>query len=171
MNQKQIKVTEEGLQSLEERIIMQEQLVKDIQAEKAIAYTSSGDGWHDNPGFNALEQKEYAAASELSSLINRRDNAVIIKIDPRNTEVIQIGSIVKLEHINSKIEKNRFLTWEIVGHLESDIKKFKIAYDTPIGSAIMGKKASEDVEVVLPAGSARYRITKLYESWDAAKKD
>jgi transcription elongation GreA/GreB family factor len=170
MNQKQIKVTEEGLQLLQERIVKQEQLVKDIQAEKAIAYTASGDGWHDNPGFNALEQKEYAAASELSSLISRRENAIVIKIDPRNTDVIQIGSIVKLEHLNTKIEKNRFLTWEIVGHLESDIKKFKIAYDTPIGSAIIGKKVGEDVDVKLPAGMARYRITKLYGSWEDTRK-
>ncbi len=35
-----------------------------IRAEKEIAYTASGDTWHDNPGFNALEQAEHRKAVE-----------------------------------------------------------------------------------------------------------
>ena len=54
-----IRITENGLECLNQKITEMEKLVKDIQAEKTIAYTASGDGWHDNPGFNQLEQKEF----------------------------------------------------------------------------------------------------------------
>ena len=47
-------ITQRGKKILEEKILKQKSLIKEIQSEKEIAYSSSGDGWHDNPGFNNL---------------------------------------------------------------------------------------------------------------------
>ena len=126
-----------------------EKLIKDIQAEKNIAYTASGDGWHDNPGFNQLEQKEFQAVNELHQLKLKRDKSILIKTDKRNTQTIQIGSIVKVQQYFQKNKSSRIVIWEIVGHQESEIKLNKIAYDTPVGIALIGKKKDENVESIL----------------------
>lgn len=166
MNNEKIKITENGLQNLNQKITEMEILVKDIQAEKAIAYTASGDGWHDNPGFNQLEQKEFRAINDLQKLKNQRDSAIILRIERRNIDAIQIGSIVKIEQFYFKDNITRTMTWEIVGHQESDFKLNRIAYDTPVGSALIGKKIGDTVELNLPIGKARFKIISLFEDWN-----
>jgi transcription elongation GreA/GreB family factor len=165
MNNVKIRITENGLENLNLKITQMEQLVKKIQAEKAIAYTASGDGWHDNPGFNQLEQKEFRAINDLYKLKNQRDSAIIIRIEKRNIDVVQIGSIVKIEQFYTKDNATRIIVWEIVGHQESDLKLNRIAYDTPVGSALLGKKVDDVIEVTLPVGKARFRILSLFEDW------
>lgn len=59
------------------------------------------------------------------------------------------------------------MTWEIVGHQESDFKLNRIAYDTPVGSALIGKKAGDIVELNLPISKARFKIISLFEDWRA----
>jgi len=167
MKNNKIKVTEAGLKNLEGKIAELEVLVKEIQAEKAIAYTASGDGWHDNPGFNQLEQKEYYAINELQQLKITADNVVVIKIESRNTENVQIGSIVKIEQFYYKDNSIKNFIWEIVGHQESDFKQNRIAYDTPVGSAIMGKKVGETTEMNLPVGKARFKVISFYYDWNS----
>jgi transcription elongation GreA/GreB family factor len=160
------KITEEGLERLNEKISTMEDIVKDIQEEKAIAYNLSGDGWHDNPGFNHLEQKEFQAVKELQALKNRRDTSQLIKIEKRNTHSIQIGSIVKLEQYFYKNKTTKLTTWEIVGYQESDIKLNRIAYDTPVGSALFGRKKGETIEISLPIGKVKFKILDLLENWE-----
>jgi transcription elongation GreA/GreB family factor len=165
-----IRITEIGLECLNQKITEKEKLVKDIQAEKTIAYTASGDGWHDNPGFNQLEQKEFQAVNELHGLKNKRDTAVIVKVEKRNTVTVQIGSIAKIEQFYFKDNSIRLTTWEIVGHQESNIKLNRIAYDTPVGAALLGKKVGEAVELDLPVGKVKYKVVALFENWSFTEK-
>ena len=169
MNNGKIRITENGLENLNRKIIDMEKLVKDIQAEKAIAYTASGDGWHDNPGFNQLEQKEFRAVNDLQKLKNQRDSAIIVRIEKRNIDAVQIGSIVKIEQFYFKDNTTRLITWEIVGHQESDFKLNRIDYDTPVGSALIGKKVDDVIELTLPVGKARFKIISLFEDWSSVR--
>lgn len=167
MNNK-VRITENGLRCLNQKIAEKEKQVKDIQSEKTIAYTASGDGWHDNPGFNQLEQKEFQAVNELQVLKNKRGSAIIVKVEKRNTEMVQIGSIAKIEQYYYKDNAIRLITWELVGHQESDLKLNRIAYDTPVGSALLGKKIGEVVELDLPIGRAKFKVVSLFEDWSFA---
>jgi transcription elongation GreA/GreB family factor len=165
MNNGKIKITENGLRNLNQKISEMEKVVKDIQTEKAFAYTASGDGWHDNPGFNQLEQKEFQAVNDLHNLKNKRDAAIIIKIEKRNIDEVQIGSIVKIEQFYFKDNSTHLIIFEIVGHQESDFKLNQIAYDTPVGMALLGRKIGEEVELNLPVGKARYKVITMFDDW------
>ena len=48
-------------------------------------------------------------------------------------------------------------TYQVVGRMEADIGAGKIAFDSPLGQAIMKKEVGETVKVVAPAGE--YRVT------------
>ena len=141
-----------------------------IRAEKEIAYTASGDTWHDNPGFNALEQTEHRKAIEVRDLQSIFSTGEVMPTEPRPVQVVGIGSIVSfLQFIENTGEEERGV-FEIVGYGESDPVSRKISYDSPIGSVLFGQSIGESFEdgVFVPAKKSRcyFEVTGLFSSWD-----
>lgn len=68
------------------------------------------------------------------------------------TEEVGFGATVTLNEDGEE--------WEvtIVGPLEADPMQDRISYESPMGSALWGKKAGETAEVTVPAGTTRYQI-------------
>lgn len=56
---------------------------------------------------------------------------------------------------------NRRMTYTIVSHHEMDLEKGKLSCNSPIGLALMGKKAGDIVEVDAPAGKFQIRIESI----------
>jgi transcription elongation GreA/GreB family factor len=163
-------ITEKGKQILERKIAEQAIRVKEIQEEKSIAYTASGDGWHDNPGYNQLIQLEERAINELRAMEKRLSDSILWSSKERNTEKVQIGSIVCYKLTNIKTGKVLENTFEIVGSGESDLKNKQISYDSPIGNAIWEMSEGCEVEVILPAGLSKIEIVRLYKDWTEVPK-
>lgn len=49
----------------------------------------------------------------------------------------------------------------IVGPLEADPMEDRVSYESPMGSALLGRKAGDTVEVEAPAGTVRYEIRSI----------
>lgn len=49
----------------------------------------------------------------------------------------------------------------IVGALEADPMEDRISYESPLGSALLGRKVGDVVDAEVPAGKVRYTITGL----------
>ncbi len=143
-----------------------------IRAEKEIAYTASGDTWHDNPGFNALEQAEHRKAVEVRDLQTVFTTGEIKPTEPRPIEAVGIGSIVRFLQIVEETGEEETGVYEIVGFGESDPASRKIAYDSPIGAVLFGQKIGECLEdgVFVPAKKSLcyFEVTGLFSSWDEA---
>lgn len=162
-------VSERGLGLLKERI-------RDVQAglartreEKTIAYTASGDTWHDNPGFNALEQQEGRQARELADLQRKLVDAVVYLPGPDIAKSVRLGSIVCCERQIGRV--TNVDAWEIVGFGEAEPEKRRVSYESPVGGALLGLGVGDTVTLVTPRGPAEYTVLGLYETWDAAKAD
>ncbi|UOQ76528.1 GreA/GreB family elongation factor [Hymenobacter sp. 5516J-16] len=159
-------ITEAGRQLLETRINEQNLKIRSIQAEKSIAYTASGDGWHDNPGYNQLIQLEERAITELKNLEQQLASGVLWLRPDRNTAQVQIGSIVRFSMQAARDRVPREVVYEIGGHGESDLGRQLISYTSPIGAALYELLPGAEVEVQIPAGRTKLRILGLYGSWD-----
>lgn len=164
-------ITENGKKILEKKIAEQAIKVREIQEEKSIAYTASGDGWHDNPGYNQLIQLEERAITELKLLEKKLNESVVWKLTERNVEKVQIGSIVHYKMKNIKNGKVQEHVFEIVGYGESDLKNKQISYDSPIGSAILEMPRGFKGQVNLPAGTFEIEIINLYKDWSFVPKN
>lgn len=81
-------------------------------------------------------------------------NARIISDEDVGTDVVQVGSKVILEDYD---EKNR-IEFTIVGPHEADPIEQKISDESPVGKALLGHRVGDLVDVVVPAGTVRYRI-------------
>ena len=117
-------------------------------------------------GFGALsETAEYdearneqakveARIQELEALI---ENAEIIDESNMDVRAISLGSVVKL--FDEDFEEE--ITYSIVGSNQADPLEQKISDQSPIGRALMGKKAGARVTVTAPAGELHFKVLEV----------
>lgn len=108
------------------------------------------------------ENSEYHAAredlafmegriSELEVLVNK---AKVVKTKKGRTTVA-VGSTVTVHIGKSKH------TYKIVGEWEANPAEKKISESSPLGTALVGKKVGEEIEVEAPAGKVKYKIAEI----------
>ncbi len=108
------------------------------------------------------ENAEYMEAKEAQEMNERKiaelesllKNAVLIK-KTKDTGEVQIGSTIEVKSDAGKRE------FTIVGSEEADPASGKISNQSPIGSAFLGKKEGETVDVQTPGGVTKYKILKI----------
>jgi transcription elongation factor GreA len=69
-----------------------------------------------------------------------------------------VGLLSKVEIVN--MANNARMTYTLVSPHEANIQERKISVKSPIGQALLGKKAGDVVEVHVPAGTQQLRIEK-----------
>ena len=100
------------------------------------------------------QAKVEARILELESLI---ENAEIIDESTMDVRSISLGSVVKLRDEDFDEE----ITYSIVGSNQADALEQKISDQSPIGQALMGKKAGDRVTVIAPAGEIHFRVLEV----------
>jgi len=107
------------------------------------------------------ENSEYAAAKQDLAFIDGRIaeleeiiNAAKVITAP-STGSIGVGSTVTI-HVNGKKD-----VYHLVGEWEADPINKKISHSSPLGKALLGKKAGEEIEVEAPAGKVLYKIVTI----------
>ena len=100
------------------------------------------------------QAKVEARIQELEALI---ENAEIIDETNMDVRSISLGSVVKLYDEDFDEE----ITYSIVGSNQADPLEKKISDQSPIGRALMGKKAGESVTVTAPAGELHFKVIEV----------
>lgn len=154
-------ITEKGFTNLTEQLKEKKDFLKQLQAEKAHAYTASGDGWHDNPGWTQLGQQEELLSKEIIRLDQRLSQAVRIDPNKIRDSRVQIGSKVTYTMTHKISGKVSSHTMFIVGMGESNVKRQMISYDSPIGNALYNLEPGGECEVQLPSGAAILKVEEV----------
>jgi len=111
------------------------------------------------------ENFEYHAAKrEQSRLLGRiRFKQRVLEfarvIDTSRLGSDKVGLLSKVEITN--MANNARMTYTLVSPHEANLKEGKISIKSPIGQALLGKKAGESVEVRVPAGMLTLRIESI----------
>jgi transcription elongation factor GreA len=158
MNSKQVILTYEGLKKLEDELEYNKRVKRREIAEKIKQAISFGD---------ITENSEYDEAKNEQAYLERRiiqlekllKNAKVIDDDEVSTDKVSIGTKVKIQDM----ETNEELDYYIVGSTESDPSKKKISDESPVGSCLLGKKAGEMVEVIVPDGKLKFKILDIHK--------
>ena len=111
------------------------------------------------------ENAEYASAREAQNNLETEIGEIeatlprikLFSYSKADTKAVNIGTKVKLEDIAKK--KN--VEYTITGVLESDITSGKLSNESPIGSALLGKRVGEQVDIKIPAGKIKYKVLKI----------
>ncbi len=111
------------------------------------------------------ENAEYDAAKEAQGMLELKiaqlketvKNARIINEKDLNTDYVQILNKVRIRNLKN----NQEFTYTLVSEQEASLKEGKIAINTPVAKALLGKKVGEIVEVTVPSGVLRFEIINI----------
>jgi transcription elongation factor GreA len=117
-------------------------------------------------GFGDLsENAEYHAAKEEQEKLENRvlwleyqlSKAQVVETEDIDTNHVNLGTTVTIKDLDLK----KIFTYTLVGTEEADIKENRISAASPVGMAVMGKKADEEVMVRTPRGIRHLKIMKI----------
>ena len=114
---------------------------------------------------DVAENTEYDVAKEEMNHLQRRiarlqDTLSRAQIfDPKglDPDTITLLSTVKLEDL----KKNKKITYTLVSPEEVDVDLQRISVQSPVGQALIGKKAGEVISVEVPAGVLEFKILSV----------
>lgn len=152
------KMSQERLDALKDELYYLETVREKEVAEQIKEARSFGD-LSENSEYDEAKTEQgklYSRIAEIKVLI---DNAEIVdNIDhdaPKDT--VTLGSIVKVRDIEDDYEE----TYEIVGPQEANPREGRISDDSPVGRALRGHRAGEQVTVEAPAGNLKFEIVSV----------
>ena len=96
-------------------------------------------------------------AGEIVEIETKLKYAVIIDESTLKKGVVSLGSKVQFT-----LNDGKPLSYELVGTTEADVELGRISNESPIGNALLGRKAGDVIEVVVPAGITSLTIKKVY---------
>jgi len=144
-------LTKQGLDSLQkeykEKLSERDRISNEINLARAEGDLSENEAYH--AGLLARDLNE-SRISEIESIL---ENYTVVETKQNN--IIQVGSTVTVKV--KDIEK----VYKIVGVNESDPIAGKISGDSPLGSALLGKKAMESINLNIDDSLVKYDIIKV----------
>ena len=157
MAKKQMLYTPDGYQELVEELnylktVRREEIKNDIAVARSFGDLSENAEYDEARNEQA---KNEARIKELDELIQ---HAVVVDDSEINSEVVGLGSCVKLERNGNEVE------YKIVGSNEADPFDNKISDMSPVGRALIGAKKGDTVCVEVPSGTVNLKVLDVYKA-------
>src|ERR671917_651241 len=153
---KEVILTPQGLEELKAKIEdlstdRRREVAERIKVARAFGDISENSEYDDAKNEQAMLEQRIAAVEE------KIRSATIIDAKDLTTDVVQVGSVVKVADEDSGKDQ----TFTIVGSAEAKPPE-RLSNESPVGRALIGRKRDDVVEVPLPRGDARrLRITAI----------
>ena len=152
--------TQEFLTSEKKRELEQElqHLKTDVRNDilERLAFAKSLGDLSENAEYHSSKEAQGKNEARISQIEAILKTAVIVEANTDGT--IGLGSEVVLQKKGS----DTTVTYKIVGNEEADLAQGKMSYTSPIGDAVMGKKAGDVVIITTPRGETKYTILAVH---------
>lgn len=156
MSDKEVILTQDGLQKLEDELENFKSVKRREVAERIKIAIGYGD-ISENSEYEDAKNEQAFIEGRIIKLEKLLRNARIINNDEIDTDIVSIGSTVIVEDL----ELGDKMEYTIVGTAESDPLKNRISNESPVGKAILGKQKGIIVDVNVPAGMIQYKILEI----------
>ena len=133
------------------KLVVRKEALEDVKEARAQGDLS------ENFEYRAARRAQGKAISRIRFLQKVLQHSRVIDRSALPKDRISLLSKVEFTHLGT----NRKMTCTIVSHHEMDLEKGKLSCNSPIGVALMGRKAGEIVDVDAPAGKFQIRIEKV----------
>lgn len=156
MDNKQVKLTEDGLKQLEEELEYLKTKKRKEVSEKIKVALGFGD-LSENSEYDEAKNEQAQVEARIVSVENMLKNAIVIDESERDTSKVELGATVTIHDI----EFDEDITYKIVGPTEADPDEGRLSDESPLGKSLMGKAEGEMIDVDAPAGVIQYKILKI----------
>jgi transcription elongation factor GreA len=149
-------ITRNGYNQLHKELENLKKVVRP-QVIKAIEEARSHGDLNENAEYVAAKEQQSFVEKKIREIEQKLANSEIMENISPPTDKVGFASVVTLENLDN----GGRATYQIVGPDESDISSGKISITSPLGKALIGKEAEEEVTVKTPGGIKKYSILKI----------
>ncbi len=111
----------------------------------------------ENAEYHAAKERQMFLEKKIMDLQDKLTRSEIIDESQMPKDKAYLGASVTLE--DQKTGKE--IKYTLVSTDEADFEENKISTQSPIGSALLGKKVGEIAEIQVPAGTFTYKIMDI----------
>ena len=153
---KQMFYTQKGYQELVDEL----HYLKHEKREKIkndIAVARSFRDLSENSEYDEARNEQAKNEARIKELEELLENAMILDESSIDTSIVSLGSNVKVYNEQTQTE----MVFDLVGSNESNPMEGKISDQSPIGAALIGKKAGDEVLIEAPAGVIKMKVLEV----------
>ena len=153
---KQVILTSEGLEKLEKEL----EYLKTVKRQEVAAEIKVALGYGDlseNSEYDEAKNKQAQMEIRIVEIEAMLKNAKVIDEAEISTDTVSLGCTVTVYDV----EFDEEIEYSIVGSTEADPSNGKISDESPVGSALLGKKVGDVVEIPAPAGSIGMKVVAI----------
>ena len=132
---------------------------------KAIATAREHGDLKENSEFKMAKQDQAVLMGHKAQLERDLARARITDFVEATTDQVSVGTIVDLRDVAS----GKAVRYSVLGAWDSDPDNHIIAYKTPLGQALMGKKLGEHVKLKIAGTSHEYQVAGIVRYVDSKK--
>lgn len=156
MADKDVFLTAEGLRKLENELDELKTVRRKEVAERIKQALAFGD-ISENSEYDEAKNEQAQLEEKIAKLEMVLRNAKLIDNEEISTDAVSIGSKV----VVNDLEYDEEMEYTIVGSTEANPFEGRISNESPVGSALLGRKQDEIVEVQVPDGIIKYKIVSI----------
>ena len=153
---KEIIVTREGYDKLQAQLEELKTVKRKEIADRIRVALGFGD-LSENSEYDEAKTAQSENEDKILQLENKIRHAKVVDDSEIDTKTVQVGNTVKIFDMDFDEES----IYTIVGPTEVDLDNNKISNESPIGSALLGAKKNQIVEVNAPAGVMKFKILSI----------
>ncbi|ABK62143.1 transcription elongation factor GreA [Clostridium novyi] len=153
---KQYIMTAEGVKKLEEELEYLKTVKRREITEKIKVALSYGD-LSENSEYDEAKNEQAFVEGRIVQLENMLRNANVVDESEISLDAVSVGSIVKVKDYDF----DEIIDFHIVGSAEADPMENKISNESPVGSALIGKKVGDVINVPVPDGISKFEILEI----------
>ena len=147
-------LTKEGKEELEKRLEYLKVTKRAEITERIKTAREFGD-LSENAEYDAAKNEQAMIEGEILEIETKLKHAVLISAT--SSGKVSLGS--KVDFVDE--ESGELFTYEIVGTTEADVELGRISNESPIGNALLGRKAGDNISVNVPAGVTSITVKKV----------
>ena len=149
-------LTYEGLKRYEDELQNLKVVKRKEVAQKIKEAREQGD-LSENAEYDAAKDEQRDIELRIEELEKLLKNAEVVVEDEIDLDKINIGCKVKVYDVDEDEE----MEFKIAGSTEANSLQNKISNESPVGQALMGKKAGDVVDVETQAGVIQYKVLEI----------
>lgn len=155
-NDQEFYLTAEGLQKIEDEL---EYLTSTRRKEVAqmIAEAKAEGDISENAGYDEAETAQGFLEGKIRELENVLKHAVVIEEKNGPANSVDIGRTVIIREVGTDFDEQ----YTIVGSMEADPTNGRISHSSPMGNALLKKRAGDEVVVESPGGEMLFEIVDI----------
>ena len=153
---KQMLYTQDGYDALVEELnylknIRREEIKNDIAVARSFGDLS------ENAEYDEARNEQAKVEARIKDLEELIANAVIVDESKIDTSIVSVGSTVKVMDYDMDME----IEYTLVGSNEANPAENKISDQSPIGRALIGARAGQEIVVLTPGGEIKMKILEV----------